>query len=1649
MNKAEILYQKIKKNEPFCFIKMNDGECGALVNHNASLSRGFDKSSERMSQKLKEVFEFEHKDYYIGIPCKKCWGKHYKNILPYIEKKNKNNLLLANILINTNINKTIQILESHLKDKHIVLICNTKMKNNIKNLEKINIKVNQILTVSEKYAFENDYDTIKNEVNHIPDQSVVICCCGPLGRILCHEWFKKNQSLTCLELGSFFDPLLNNKTYLYQTGTLQFCNECNPSNSHEDCHLLKHAQNKLHKECYYFNDVQSGVNFYQNEKKALKNFENRLYNEPNNEHIIKLIKQLKTKIYLKEFKKRSISDLYKTIKKYYNTNQEFECLLASDLYIEYFKEIDPKNIVEVQFINACVYINENKEKAIEKFEYLYNIDDLNKEYEEKIKNQLMKLYDKKDESIPKVIHLIYFKKRPLQHYHYGCIMHMVEHLKNYQIRIYNDIEPEDNIYWKQLKKIEKIEIIHYKRPTEFDGFNLQHIQYCADVARLNILYEHGGVYLDLDMLIFKDFSKFISGKDLYISYEGKSNGPLINSFLAVKPKNEFIKIWLNSFKTGLRMEKWAYHIGQSNKQLIERNKHYIIKYGIECIDSKYFFGFPWTETHKFRNIEEHKKDEMYGIHLFDTILHDTLKKNNYFEHYIIHEENKYNFEMTNKSNNHTYLVYSCVFFNEKYINLLGLLLRSYSLYQHQSIKYLIFTNSEFEPKVRKLCESLFLNYDIWVLDLKTIFESAYCRLMIFDYPHIDLYKKILYLDCDVLIGNNIQPMFDLIKEDKLYALKENNSKDPNHGSIFFPEDYPCTSTFSSGVMLFNHSLKMKTLFKDILNHIYEYKKTHSKGPGCLDQPFIIYHALINKLDDNETLIGHVMNNPKEIKDEIIYHFPSLVGIYETKIHYMNDFLRKIMNDFKRKEIIPPIQIIRENKNIEKNINIYNDIWTCSDEMRHDIKEFFKDKTNYKIAEIGSHKGYTTRYFSKIFKKVYAVDINTNWTKHNKELNKDRNNIEYIHLNIYDEKWNKLPEDIDIVFIDADHSYNHCKMDIENSIIKFKQLKYIICNDYGAWKGVKKIVNEKLIDKSLIFEKYIGLSDIPFLNNQVVKNSAEGIICSVNKLINDRYIYKWENSNIDYLKNGLMNAWGKGNYYFIYKKLIEANFGGESHVIHFHDNYEKYTSIRKRDFQIINGERIKNNSIKVEHFLTKKQFTVKLNDIQNANDFIRRISNHERKTNTKLIELLNNIPERYNIIDSGAHVGDTGIFLSKELKDNNKENKIIMIEPDINKINFIKNTVKINKLENYVEIYNYGLDNKESYKALNKTTHSGGWFIKNGNDFKVKPLDDIIDIHKPIYLIKLDVEGYELNALKGAKNIINKYKPLLLIEEVEYQLNRYNCNINKLHEYLNKINYYKILKLDGDCLYKHVEKNVKKVALCFFGLTRSLKYTINSIQKNILDVLKDNDIEYTIYLHTYDLEKLDLKRSQENNCKLDIHEYKLLKPDYIQITHQEDFDKSFDWDYVKKFGNPWKDQENNYDNLYNLFRQLNSIQICTQLWKNHNEYDCYLYLRPDLNYEDKLNINELNLVYENKNSIITPDWMKNSGLNDRFAFGSKESILKWANRIDDRIEYQKKFHSEKYLNWVMKKYHIKNYFTKMKACRIRANGINHDKKNFNK
>ena len=74
MNKVSILYNNIKNNIPFYFIKMNDGEIGAIDNpdNTTIVSRGDQQSSLLLSEKLKEALNYDSLNYYIGLACPDC-----------------------------------------------------------------------------------------------------------------------------------------------------------------------------------------------------------------------------------------------------------------------------------------------------------------------------------------------------------------------------------------------------------------------------------------------------------------------------------------------------------------------------------------------------------------------------------------------------------------------------------------------------------------------------------------------------------------------------------------------------------------------------------------------------------------------------------------------------------------------------------------------------------------------------------------------------------------------------------------------------------------------------------------------------------------------------------------------------------------------------------------------------------------------------------------------------------------------------------------------------------------------------------------------------------------------------------------------------------------------------------------------------------------------------------------------------------------------------------------------------------------------------------------------------------------------------------------------------------------------------------------
>lgn len=244
------------------------------------------------------------------------------------------------------------------------------------------------------------------------------------------------------------------------------------------------------------------------------------------------------------------------------------------------------------------------------------------------------------------------------------------------------------------------------------------------------------------------------------------------------------------------------------------------------------------------------------------------------------------------------LIYSCVFYNENYIELIELLLKSYKIFgnSRDNIDYLIMCNFIFKEKIQAIFNNLNIDGKIWCIELNNKFESAYSRLKIFDYEDIKLYSKILYLDCDILVTNSINKIINFELNNKLYVLQEECHR-KYHCDLFTDEEYDLldkTSVFTTGILLFNNNKIIEDLFSEVLLNIYEHVNNNLPIPECLDQPFIVYHAIKHNLYDNKKLINLVINNPQTFNEQIICHFPGIPGHYESKLIKMYFFMNNVM-----------------------------------------------------------------------------------------------------------------------------------------------------------------------------------------------------------------------------------------------------------------------------------------------------------------------------------------------------------------------------------------------------------------------------------------------------------------------------------------------------------------------------------------------------------------------------------------------------------------------------------------------------------------------------------------------------------------------------------------------------------------------------------
>ena len=237
----------------------------------------------------------------------------------------------------------------------------------------------------------------------------------------------------------------------------------------------------------------------------------------------------------------------------------------------------------------------------------------------------------------------------------------------------------------------------------------------------------------------------------------------------------------------------------------------------------------------------------------------------------------------------------------------------------------------------------------------------------------------------------------------------------------------------------------------------------------------------------------------------------------------------------------------------------------------------------------------------------------------------------------------------------------------------------------------------------------------------------------------------------------------------------------------------------------------------------------------------------------------------------------------------------------------------------------------------------------------------------------------------------------------------------------------------------------KIAFAFWGITRSLKFTIQSIHKKIFEILQKNNIEYTIFMHTYKLNSYQNVRTKENVCTVDNDEYKLLNPDYITIHDQDTIKKQLNLPSYRSFPDPWN---TNYNSVDNFVLSMYSKQQVTKMIENTNiKYDYIIFLRPDVEYVDNFDIKFLKLATNKAICIPNFHLFSKYHFNDRFCISNLKTYKLYGNVFDQLLALSRmqELHSETIIGQLMQKYHLEIIRIPFRFLRVRSDGRRDDQK----
>ena len=171
-----------------------------------------------------------------------------------------------------------------------------------------------------------------------------------------------------------------------------------------------------------------------------------------------------------------------------------------------------------------------------------------------------------------------------------------------------------------------------------------------------------------------------------------------------------------------------------------------------------------------------------------------------------------------------------------------------------------------------------------------------------------------------------------------------------------------------------------------------------------------------------------------------------------------------------------------------------------------------------------------------------------------------------------------------------------------------------------------------------------------------------------------------------------------------------------------------------------------------------------------------------------------------IVDIGANIGYYTLLFARAVGEGGS---VYAFEPAPETFALLKRNLRENNLSHIVKLHEIALSDREGAgelfineynKGNNRLYNSGGM---RSAPIRLKRLDDIIPpTNEHVGFIKMDIEGAEVLALRGMRELLARDKPIIVIEYWPRRFKKLNTTAEEMFEMLGVLG-YKFWDIEGE------------------------------------------------------------------------------------------------------------------------------------------------------------------------------------------------------------------------------------------------------------